>query len=267
MKTFRIVAAALAVLLLSSCGRGGKIIPRGKMAKIYAEMFIADYRINNDRQARRAADTANVYAPIFKKYGYTVEDYRASVAHYVKDPDRYARILRNTASSLETEIRALKKEKEMLEEMERLRAGISRFDPERIYWMTGLENPDLFTEDSLRFYVDSTGGELYFDVRVWMDTAFFGPEMRIAERDTLSPCDSSAACDSVALPVPSAERDSLAEVSAARRDSVPDIHPETSVQPAERAPAAENPSGSRRQSDKNAAERHKLLLDHEKNRR
>lgn len=268
MRRLCIVLVAAAVLLLPSCRRGGKIIPRGKMAKIYAEMFIADNRINNDRQARRVADTANVYAPIFKKYGYTVEDYRASMAHYIKDPDRYARILRNTAASLEAEIKALKKEKEMLEEMERLRAGIAVFDPERIYWLTGLENPDLFTEDSLRFYVDSTGGELYFDVRVWMDTAFFGPEMRIAEPDSLLQCDSVAVCDSVAAADSLAGRSDSAKAgtgNAAGDAGNSGVAPERPAAPASRIAAGDTARGLRRPSGNAPSEI--TRIEHEKNRR
>lgn len=160
------------------------------MAKIYAELFIADQRINQDKDAKKVADTSFVYAPVLKKYGYTVADYRASMAYYIKDPDRYARILRNTASMIEKDIKAFKKEKTRLEELEKIRDEVSAFRPDRIFRLTGLDNPDLFTEDSLSFYVDSTGGELYFDVRKWLDTAFYGPVMQI--RDTLSVLDTVA---------------------------------------------------------------------------
>lgn len=168
------------------------------MARIYAEMFIIDQQINQDRDARRAADTSFVYAPVLQKYGYTVDDYRASMAHYIKDPDRYARILRNSASMIETEIKSLKKEKERLDALEKMHEEVSAFGPERIFRLTGLGNPDIFAEDSLSFYVDSTGGELYFDARTWMDTAFYGPVMQVHECDTLFAVDSS----SVEAPVP-----------------------------------------------------------------
>lgn len=182
---YTVVAMAV---LFSSCRREGRVIPRDKMAIIYAELFIADQRINQDNDARKVADTSFVYAPVFEKHGYTVADYRASMAYYIKDPDRYARILRKTASIIEKDIKALKKEKERLEELEKLREEVSVFRPDRIFRLTGLDNPDLFTEDILSFYVDSTGGELYFDVRKWMDTAFYGPVMQV--RDTLSVHDS-----------------------------------------------------------------------------
>ena len=190
MRQSSICFIMMMLVLLSSCGREGKVIPRDKMARIYAEMFIVDQKINQDRDARRVADTSFVYAPIFEKYGYSVEDYRASMAHYIKDPDRYARILRHSASIIETEIKSLKKEKERLEALEKLHEEVSVYSPERIFRLTGLGNPDLFAEDSLSFFVDSTGGDLYFDTRVWMDTAFYGPVMQIQERDSLSVADS-----------------------------------------------------------------------------
>jgi len=184
---------------LSSCGKKGKVIPRSKMSMIYAEMFITDQRVSQDREARRMADTMFVYVPIFEKYGYTVEDYRASMAYYIQDPDRYARILRNSASIIEADIKSLKKEKELIEAMEKLQDEVSAFNPDRIYCLTGLGNPDVFTEDSLHFYVDSTGGVVYFDVRKWMDTAFFGPEMHLKIIDTLDVADSVSVGDAVVV--------------------------------------------------------------------
>lgn len=202
MRRAGIYLTVFLVFLLSSCGRKEKVIPRDKMAKIYAEMFIADQKINLDRDARKMADTSFVYEPIFEKYGYTVEDYRASMAHYIKDPDRYARILRNSASMIETEIKTLKKERERLEALEKLQDEVSEFIPERIFRLTGLGNPDIFAEDSLHFYVDSTGGELYFDVRDWMDTAFFGPVMKLHEADTVSVSDTAAVAEAISEIMP-----------------------------------------------------------------
>ncbi|MCM1176411.1 MAG: DUF4296 domain-containing protein [Clostridium sp.] len=194
-------------VLLSACRREGKVIPRDKMARIYAEMFIVDQKISQDREIRRTADTSLVYEPVFRKYGYTADDYRASMAHYIKDPDRYARILRNSASIIESEIKSLKKERERLEALEKLHDEVSAFSPDRIFRLTGLGNPDLFTEDSLSFYVDSTGGDMYFDVRVWLDTAFYGPVMQLRERDTLS------VQDSVAVELPENAPDGAAVIS------------------------------------------------------
>ena len=179
-----LIVCILLLGILSSCKREGRIIPRSKMTKIYVEMFVADQRIARNHDFYRMADTSWVYEPIFGKYGYNSDDYRASVAHYMKDPDRYARILRESVALIDAELKVMKKEKKRLESLEQMRERNDVFIPERIYRMTALENPGVFTEDSLKFYVDSAGGELYFDPREWMDTAYFGPAVRIA--DTLS---------------------------------------------------------------------------------
>lgn len=177
----RFVSYAFLVFLLTLCAcsrQEGKIIPRDKLARIYAEMFVADQRIGSDRQARSMADTSLVYEPIFEKYGYTSDDYRASMAHYIQDADRYAKILRETSAILNAEIRHLKEEKKKLDSIEDAQEAVEDFAPERVFFMTALENPGLFYEDSLGFYVDSAGGDMYFDAREWLDTAYYGPVMK-----------------------------------------------------------------------------------------
>ncbi len=169
----------LAVMLLSSCKKE-QVIPRSEMAEIYAEMFIADQRIASASRIRTTADTSLVYEPIFEKYGYTSDDYRASVAYYIQDATRYARILKKSAAIIEAQIRELKKEKALLDMLEDAQGMASKYAPERIFYMTGLDNPDTFGQDSLKFYVDSTGGDIWFDVRKWQDTAYFGPVMVVA---------------------------------------------------------------------------------------
>ncbi len=166
------------VLCLSSCGKKEKVISRGDMAKIYAEMFITDQRLGKVNKTRKMADTSFVYEPIFEKYGYTTEDYNASVDYYINDATRYARILRQSSVIIEKEIRELKKEKE-LQDLSAAAGNILRFRPERLYFLTGLTNPRVSIVDSLTFYVDSTGGKLFFDDREWSDTAFYGPRVVI----------------------------------------------------------------------------------------
>ncbi len=168
----------IAALGLSSCSRREKVIPRSKMARIYAEMFVADQQIlAQGQKVRTSADTSWVYEPIFRKYGYTSDDYRTSVAYYLRDANRFARILRQSASIIEGDIRTLKKQKALEEMLEMAEAGEFDFTPERIYFMTGVDNPGTFGTDSLRFYLDSAGGKLFFDARDWADTAYFGPLM------------------------------------------------------------------------------------------
>ena len=97
---------------LASCGGGERVIPRSKLAEIYAEMFITDQWILGTTGVRRQADTSLVYEPILEKYGYTSADYRKSVEKYMDDPERFSRILRTSASILQKKLDVLKKLKE-----------------------------------------------------------------------------------------------------------------------------------------------------------
>ena len=129
MRTIRHISLALAMILfLVSCQEDKeRIIPRAKLAEIYAEMFITDQWISSTHSVRRQVDTSLVYEPILAKYGYTSDDYRRSVDKYMDDPERYSRILRTTAQILddrlvelrkrEEELARLKNLKELLEEM------------------------------------------------------------------------------------------------------------------------------------------------------
>lgn len=91
-----LLLAALLLVAAVSCDRDrGKVIPRGKFARIYAEMALADeWLASNSTIYRELVDTTNFYEPIFNRYGYTAKDYIASVEHYIDDPLRYGRILR-----------------------------------------------------------------------------------------------------------------------------------------------------------------------------
>ena len=87
IRVVHIIAACAVLLSLIGCScDSARIISRGDMAEIYAEMLMADQWVAEHSKTRKQADTSLVYEPIFQKYGYDTEDYRASVAHYMKDP-------------------------------------------------------------------------------------------------------------------------------------------------------------------------------------
>lgn len=112
-----LVALTLAVgLLLASCGKKDRVIPKEKMAEIYAEMYVLDQWLDDNRSLRREADTSLVYAPVLDKYGYTYDDYLNSVDVYMKDPTRYSRILRRTSEILGSRLTELKAEKKAQED-------------------------------------------------------------------------------------------------------------------------------------------------------
>lgn len=112
-----LVVLTLAVgLSLASCGKKERVIPKEKMAEIYAEMYVLDQWLDDNRSLRREADTSLVYAPVLDKYGYTYDDYLNSVDVYMKDPTRYSRILRRTSEILGSRLTELKAEKKAQED-------------------------------------------------------------------------------------------------------------------------------------------------------
>ena len=167
-----IVCAVLmtaAVFLMSSCdGKESRVIPEDSFSRIYAEMFITDQWINANPRYRRKADTMWVYEPVFEKYGYTADDYRASVEYYLQEPDRFATILKESSLILEEHLAELKNEKARQEEQTQLEQGISMFRPESLY---RLSVPDLSSDDaaallqpadSLTYWTDAVDGETGF---------------------------------------------------------------------------------------------------------
>lgn len=96
-------------LVAVSCGHAGKgrIIPRGKMSKIYAKMLITDQWIS-DHNLYHQADTSLVYEPIIRSFGYNADDYRASLAYYMEDPARYEKMLIRAREILEARLNELK---------------------------------------------------------------------------------------------------------------------------------------------------------------
>ena len=185
----KVLPFVLVALALVCCSRHSRVIPASTLSDIYVEMFMADQWISQNTRARKAADTSNIYAPIFDKYGYTVEDYDASVKHYLRKPDKYAKILKSAGAKLNRQAKRL----EAIEDAIQKRVKFSPYKPEK------------FRYDTLRFKDDSLG--------LWPnDSSFIDRE---ALRDSLARLDSLALADSLAL------RDSLARVdSLARADSI-----------------------------------------------
>jgi hypothetical protein len=181
-KGFRhIVAALVLAACLCSCGREGRVIPRNKLARIYAEMFVADSWLMNyaGAVARFKADTTAFYEPIFEEYGYTVEDYWASVSHYLLDPDRFSRIVKKSNAILTAEVKALEKEREeMLNRPEPRKPGLTK----RVFDLYGVDFDGPLVTDRINLMRDSTGR--YVPMRILEDTMYLGPRM-IVIADTL----------------------------------------------------------------------------------
>lgn len=157
------LAALVLLLLLPGCGRRGRVIPAGKLAEIYVDMFLADQWISDNYSSRREADTSDFYGPIFKAHGYTFKDYDRSVNHYLHNPEGYSHLLDKSVEILEKRIKSLKDEqarREKVEELERyLRDNLlPRVDFEKddtLLWRPDSLRVDSLAVDSLAVAADS----------------------------------------------------------------------------------------------------------------
>ena len=204
MKTIRHISLALAMILVLVSCIGGKerVIPRAKLAEIYAEMFITDQWILSTHSVRRQVDTSLVYEPILARYGYTSDDYRHSVNKYMDDPERFSRILRTTAQILDDRLAELRKReeeqtrlkalKELLEQM-RYEAG---FHVEEFF-------PYLFDEPYVHYYdsldVKPDSMMVYRLINIdRTDTLYDG--VRMVFKDSLAVKDTLEVKDTVSVP-------------------------------------------------------------------
>ena len=191
------------MILVPSCKREGpRVIPRSKLAKIYAEMFVTDQWIQSKPGLRTIADTSLVYEPILEKYGYDSDDYQYSIDRYMDDPERFSRILRTTAEILDKEIKLLQKQQIELKLHEEKQLEVAKFEITMFQFYD-----ELISSDGLRGWSDSldvvwdTVFNAYRFRRIHRtDTIYEGPWMivndTLAVSDTI-PSDSLAVADSL----------------------------------------------------------------------
>lgn len=195
-----LILLAAAMFLASSCDKeGARVIPRSKLAKIYADMLVMDQWIQNKPGLRTIADTSLVYEPILEKYGYDSEDYQYSVEHYMNDPERYSRILRTTASILEKELGVLRKKQEEIKLQEKLQKEIEKFEITMFQFYDEFVTPDGLRNlsDSVDVVWDTTYNAHRFRRLPRTDTIYEGPRMIV--RDTVALNDSLAVSDTLAV--------------------------------------------------------------------
>ena len=221
-----IAAAVSAVIVLASCGKdGSEVIPRKDLAEIYAEMLMTDQWVLMTPNIRLIADTSLVYAPIMERYGYDREDYVKSVDHYMNDPERFSKILRETGEILEAKLKDLELRKEELDRLEKLRKAAEQYRPDTRWDEIYPERPArmrIGPSDSIAFESDSSGlYRMCFVERV--DTVYEGVAMILPAVDTaeVPAADTlqAAKADTLArLPVLSKERKMAAPDFMKRRD-------------------------------------------------
>ena len=194
MKGFRHTVLALACIAALAASCGPRVIPRGKLSDIYVEMFLTDQWLRENPAINRTTDTLLVYEPIFNRYGYSTDDYLRSQEYYLRDPDRYAKLMRGVTRKLDKELAVVKKQIEREEYLSGLHLGaLSVADS----LLSRFRNPYLGRP---RIVVDSLFQFSMTDYST--DTVYEGPRMIVMsdllQRDTLS-ADSLAVADTLQL--------------------------------------------------------------------
>ena len=176
-----ILIMALVLVFVPSCKKdGSKVIPRSKLARIYAEMLVTDQWIISTPKVRNIADTSLVYDPILEKYGYTPEDYQRSVMYYLNDPERFSRILRTSGELIDKELKVMRKEQAKMLRIKALMASLTI--PELVLFQEDFPDKDNYNwSDSLKVRWDSLGN-MWVTVREpRVDTVYEGVRLVVPE--------------------------------------------------------------------------------------
>jgi hypothetical protein len=82
----KIIISLSLVIFATSCHRDR--IPDGKMAKIIADLYLADGYMNLDFKLVQRADTSVIYENIIQKYGYDKVQFVNTINHHVSRPGK-----------------------------------------------------------------------------------------------------------------------------------------------------------------------------------
>ena len=183
-----ILILASALVLVPSCKKDGpRVIPRSKLAKIYAEMLVTDQWIITTPKVRNIADTSLVYDPILEKYGYTPDDYQRSIMYYLNDPERFSRILRTSAQLLEDEITVMRKEQARILRYKSLMQSLTI--PELVLFQEQFPDKENYNwSDSLKVKWDSLSNRWLTVREPRVDTVYDGVRL-IVPADTVEVAD------------------------------------------------------------------------------
>ena len=103
-----ILHIVLVLVTVAAC-QGPRVIPKDTLTDIYVDMFLADQQVREEGKSSKQMDTLLVYEAVFNKYGYDTDDYQYRVRHYLRDPERFAKIFEEVTKRLSAEVAALDK--------------------------------------------------------------------------------------------------------------------------------------------------------------
>ncbi len=107
-----LIIAIAVTLTNTSCKEETQIQPQ-EMADIYYDLWLLDQYVDSVPEMRTQADTMCVYQPLLEKHGYTVDQFLTSVKYYLKDPDKYQKILKQAKAKLDKREKFLSKQQEL----------------------------------------------------------------------------------------------------------------------------------------------------------
>lgn len=79
------------------------------MVDLYVDMFISDAWLKDNKDAKARADTTLFFDPIFRRHGYTFDDYERSIQFYSGDMETFSKILDSAARILSDKSAELEK--------------------------------------------------------------------------------------------------------------------------------------------------------------
>ena len=185
------------VLVVAAACQGPRVIPKDTLTDIYTDMFLADQQVRKMNIPRPQMDTMLLYEAVFEKYGYNTDDYLYSVQHYLKDPERFAKVFDAVAKRLEGEVKSLD---ELIERQNRESNKMRKKYPQ----IDSLLAP--FSKES--FYAGQA--------RMERDTALYAALYRLVaiQEDTLMMPVDSVEARAVRDSLKAAKEDALAETPA-----------------------------------------------------
>ena len=108
-----IVALAALLAALCACNRT-RVIPESDMVRIYHDMFLADQWVRDNPEDRAVVDTTLLFDPIFRRYGYSFEDYDRTIHYYLDHDEKFVKLLKRVEDRLRKEGARLQKEADVL---------------------------------------------------------------------------------------------------------------------------------------------------------
>lgn len=153
--TRRLTVLAILTSTLFSCSQRG-IIEGDKFPSVIADLYLVDKAVTLDLDRIQRVDTLLLYEPVFRKYGYTTDDFIRTIDHYISRPaklksffNKAKDILENRKANAE---RMIAKEEMRKELLRKISLAVSERDSLKVYDRFTRAVRWIFAPDSLPSY-------------------------------------------------------------------------------------------------------------------